>query len=76
MSKEAYIKITGLPINHSTQLIRLNGAYITDTSVNLGNYSSDSNGNWTNASSESAGSDATSYQLRVPKMSEVVMIVN
>ncbi len=76
MVNQAFVRITGLPARHSTQIIRLNGSYITNTVCTLGNGSADSNGNWTNASSECAGADATSYQLEVPRESAVVLVIN
>ena len=76
MVNQAFVKLTGLPSHLNTQIIRLNGSYITNKTCNLGNSSSDANGNWTNASSECAGADATSYQLKVPKESAVVLVVN
>ena len=73
---QAFVKITGLPAHQTTQIIRMNGSYITNTSCNLGNSSPDTNGNWVNTSSECAGADANSYQVKVPKESAVILVVN
>ncbi len=73
---QAFVKITGLPTHHSTQITRLNGAYITNTTCNLGNSSPDTNGNWVNTSSECAGADASSYQVKVPKEGAVILVIN
>ena len=75
-ANEAFVKITGLPINKSSQIIRLDGGGdVTSTSVKLGNAVTNANGNWINASSESAGFDINSYQIKVPKASIAILIV-
>lgn len=79
-NKQAYVGITGLPTNHTTQIIRLTGTVVADVNtadnVLLGGATADSNGNWANTSNEKAGFDNTSYQLQVPKMSVAILIVD
>jgi len=75
-ANEAFVRVTGLPINKSSQIIRLDGGGdVTATSVTLGNAVTDANGNWTNVSKESAGFDINSYQVEVPKASVALLIV-
>jgi len=77
LTNQAFIKITGLPISHTNQIIRLNAASVNSTdSIKLGNSMVDANGNWSNSSTETAGTDNTSYQLRVPASSVAIIIVN
>ena len=76
MVNQAFVKITGLPSYLNTQVIRLNSSFITNKICNLGNATTDTNGNWVNASSECAGADNTCYQLKVPKESAAVLIIN
>ena len=75
-TNEAYVKVTGLPIVRSTQIIRLSGGGDpTATAVTLGNTTANSQGIWTNASTETAGYDVTSYQIKVPKASIAILVV-
>ncbi len=80
LTKQAYVKITGLAINKVTLVTRLTGTVVADPAtadiVKLGNSEADaSTGVWTNTATEKAGWDYTSYQVQVPALSVVVLSV-
>ena len=77
LTNEVYLKVTGLPLYHSNQIIRLNASSVTSSDgIKLGNNMVDNNGNWTNANSEMAGVDNTGYQLKIPPVSIALLIVD
>lgn len=80
LTSQAYVKITGMPVNHATLITRLTGTVIADPAtpdnVILGNATADATtGLWSNAASEKAGWDYSSYQLQVPASSIAILVI-
>ena len=80
LSSQAYVKITGLPVNHLSLVTRLIGTVVADPAtadvVTLGNAATDANGNWINAATEKAGWDYSSYQIQVPASSIAILVIS
>lgn len=80
LSSQAYVKITGMPVNHTTLITRLIGTVVADPAIAdnviLGNAIADpTTGIWTNAAKEKAGWDYSSYQLQVPASSIAILVI-